>query len=535
MKINYHQFLAAGIISFSLISCAKPQETEILSLTGVNEKSGAETQALTGTIKVMSYNIHQGIGPAPAKIYNLKKTIQVINESGADVIGLNEVLNKWTTVSNNENQPDSIKKYCTAYPYRVYQACNTQADGGTFGNMILSKYPIVSSYSEIYTDKNPEEGYPYKGFLEAKINKGGNTFHFYVTHLILPSYATLQTGQINQLIKRSRKIGGPKIVCGDLNFLPNSAQHATIAAEFADPLGTSLTPATFSTNGVKNDRLDYILGQKVTFTNVAPKNDALTLIASDHFPLLATATLDFRTFKFMHYNMNHGENMSGVYNLQAIADVIKNSKADVVALGQVDRYFSSRSNYDDQIRWLGETLGMYYRYHTVLSYLPNIHSEGYTRKFGHGFLSKFPFDETQEARYIFTEDSGDGNKQGLFRTRINVNGNWVNFYVTTFGSGSTDRVSQATEAKNWINADNVTWKVVGGCFDDTRTSASMAIMYSFLNDAFAGLTAYNFPSNTPTKYVNYILTKNTASTNSPTVINSQASRSRPLVCNVELN
>ncbi len=282
MKINYCQFISAGLISMCLLSCTKPQENEDLTVNRLSDKNNTETQALTGTIKVMSYNIHQGIGPAPAKIYNLKKTIQVINESGADVIGLNEVLNKWTTVSNNENQPDSIKKYCTAYPYRVYQASNTQTDGGTFGNMILSKYPIISSHAEIYTDKNPEEGFPYKGFLEAKINKGGNTFHVYVTHLILPSYPTLQTGQINQLIRRSRKVGGPKIVCGDLNFLPNSAQHATMVAEFADPLGTSLTPATFSTNGYKNDRLDYILGQKVTFTNVAPKNDALTLIASDH-------------------------------------------------------------------------------------------------------------------------------------------------------------------------------------------------------------------------------------------------------------
>ncbi|WP_353140659.1 endonuclease/exonuclease/phosphatase family protein [Pseudopedobacter sp.] len=535
MKINCHQLLVAGIISFSLISCAEPQETEILSLTGLNEKSGAETQALTGTIKVMSYNIHQGIGPAPAKIYNLKKTIQVINESGADVIGLNEVLNKWTSVSNNENQPDSIKKYCTAYPYRIYQASNTQADGGTFGNMVLSKYPIEASYTEIYTDKSPDEGYPYKGFLEVRINKGGNTFHFYVTHLILPTYPTLQTGQINQLIKRSRKVGGPKIVCGDLNILPNSTQHATIAAEFADPLGTSLTPATFSTNGYKNDRLDYILGQKVTFTNVAPKNDALTLIASDHFPLLATATLDFRTFKYMQYNINHGENMNGVYDLQAIANVIKSSNADVIALSQVDRYFSSRSNYDDQIRWLGETLGMYYRYQTVLSYPATTASGGHLRKYGQGFLSKFPFDETQEARYIYTADPGDGNKQGLLRTRVNINGNWVNFYVTSFGSGSTDRLSQATEAKNWINADNVTWKVLGGSLDISRTSAPMVTMYSFLSDAFAGVTAFNYPSNTPVNHLNYILTKNTVTTNSATVINTQASRSRPLTCNIVLN
>ncbi len=250
---------------------------------------------------------------------------------------------------------------------------------------------------------------------------------------------------------------------------------------------------------------------------------------------MATATLDFKTFKFMHYNINHGENMSGVYNLQAIADVIKNSKADVIALGQVDRYFSSRSNYDDQIRWLGETLGMYYRYQTVLSHPATTASGGHLRKYGHGFLSKFPFDETQEARYIYTANPGDGNLQGLLRTRVNVNGNWVNLYVTSFGSGTTDRQSQATQAKGWINADGATWKVLGGSLDISRTSAPMVTMYSFLTDAFAGVTAYNYPSNTPVSHLNYILTKNTVTTNGASVINSQASKSRPIVCNVVLN
>ena len=532
--MNHYHFLTAGLICLIVLSCAKPKEAESLPITTENNERTIKTMALTTTLKVMSYNIHQGIGPAPAKIYNLKKTIQVINESGADVIGLNEVLNNWTTVSNNENQPDSIKKYCTAYPYRVYQASNTKTDGGTFGNMVLSKYPIEASHAEIYTDKSTDEGFPYKGFLEVRINKGGNTFHFYVTHLILPSYPALQTGQINQLIKRSRKHGGPKIISGDLNILPTSAQHTTIAAEFSDPLGTSLTPVTFSTNGYKNDRLDYLLGQKVTFTNVAPKNDALTLIASDHFPLLATATLDFKTFKFMHYNINHGENMSGVYNLQAIADVIKNSKADVVALNQVDVNYSSRSNYDDQIALLGEKTGMYFRYQTVISQPATSASGGKLRKYGQGFLSKFPFDTSQEARYIYTANPGDGNLQGLFRTRVNVNGNWMCFYVTSFGSGTTDRQAQATQAKNWMNADGANWKVLGGSLDISRTSAPMVTMYSFLTDAFAGVTAFNYPSDTPVNHLNYILTKNTVSTNGATVINSQASRSRPIVSNIVL-
>ncbi len=277
MKTAYYKLLFIGVIYLYLLPFAVAKEHK-------KDKY---------TIKVMTYNIHQGRGPAPAKTYDLKKIIRVINESGADVIGLNEVLNNWTKVTGNENQPDSIRKYCTAYPYAVYQASNTQTDGGTFGNMILSKYPIKSSHIEIYTDKNPEETFPYKGFLEAKIAIKGKTFGFYITHLILPDHPELQTGQINQLIKHSKKTKNPKIVCGDLNFLPSSAQHAIMVAEFGDPFGTSLTPATFSTNGYKNVRLDYILGKKVSFSDVTVWKSELTLIASDHFPLIATVLIDF--------------------------------------------------------------------------------------------------------------------------------------------------------------------------------------------------------------------------------------------------
>lgn len=45
-------------------------------------------------------------------------------------------------------------------------------------------------------------------------------------------------------------------------------------------------------------------------------------------------------------------------DLYRIAEVIAKSDADIIGLNEVDRHFSKRSDYEDQINWLAKQLNM---------------------------------------------------------------------------------------------------------------------------------------------------------------------------------
>jgi endonuclease/exonuclease/phosphatase family metal-dependent hydrolase len=60
--------------------------------------------------------------------------------------------------------------------------------------------------------------------------------------------------------------------------------------------------------------------------------------------------------KVMTYNIHHGKGMDKQVNLYRIAEVIEKSGADIIGLNEVDKHFSMRSFYEDQISWLAKQL-----------------------------------------------------------------------------------------------------------------------------------------------------------------------------------
>ncbi|MGH9340551.1 MAG: endonuclease/exonuclease/phosphatase family protein [Acidobacteriota bacterium] len=94
----------------------------------------------------------------------------------------------------------------------------------------------------------------------------------------------------------------------------------------------------------------------------------------------------------MTFNIHHGEGRDGQLSLQRIAAVIES--ADIVALQEVDRHWSERSNLVDQAEWLAGKLNRYY------VFAPNLDLDGSTseegriknsrRQYGVALLSRYP-------------------------------------------------------------------------------------------------------------------------------------------------
>src|SRR5699024_9613411 len=92
------------------------------------------------TIKILSYNIHHGNPPSEKAGYiDLPAIANVINESKADIIGLQEV----DVNVERSGDVDQIKELAKLTDTEYYFAKGIDLQGGEYGVAVLSKLPIT--------------------------------------------------------------------------------------------------------------------------------------------------------------------------------------------------------------------------------------------------------------------------------------------------------------------------------------------------------------------------------------------------------
>ncbi|MBB2479513.1 endonuclease/exonuclease/phosphatase family protein [Bacillus sp. APMAM] len=128
----------------------------------------------------------------------------------------------------------------------------------------------------------------------------------------------------------------------------------------------------------------------------------------------------------MTYNIHHGKGSDKHTDLYRIADVIKKSKADIVGLNEVDRNFSLRSNYEDQIYWLAKQLNMYQGFSPSISL--SSQKRSHVREYGNAILSRYPIITNNS--YTFHLKPGLAEPRSLHEAFIQINGRQVRFYVS---------------------------------------------------------------------------------------------------------
>ena len=156
------------------------------------------------TIKIGSYNIKHA---ADAKL-NLKTIAKVITENDLDIVGIQEV-DLRTRRSNGIDQPRMLADAANM-PYYVFVR-GIDYQGGQYGTLILSKYPIISS-EVIPLESWDKEG---RALGHAVIDIEGFKFDFFNTHL---SYEdkTLRGLQFAEVAEKTKACES-FILTGDFN------------------------------------------------------------------------------------------------------------------------------------------------------------------------------------------------------------------------------------------------------------------------------------------------------------------------------
>ena len=239
----------------------------------------AETApAGTSTVRVMDYNLHDAVNTAGG--VDPEALASVIEESGADIVGLQEISRGWLVWGGMDMLTWLSQRLDLPYVW------DATADA-QWGMAILSRYPIVSV--ERY-DLPPEDIQLPRGFTVAQVDVGGQLLTVINTHYSeKDDQDDIRTAQTSAILSTWNNAEAT-IIMGDFNALPDSQAIAPFLEagliDVSREIGQQPTFTYYSAN--PDHQIDYIF--------VTPDLGYFDFVirsttASDHLPLAVTIEL----------------------------------------------------------------------------------------------------------------------------------------------------------------------------------------------------------------------------------------------------
>lgn len=249
------------------------QITQYLVSDNFNREAAEDT-----TIRVMSFNIHHGAWPDDPTV-TLETVRDAILASGADIIGLNEV-DKIRSRSSNVDQAAWLANELGFF-YAFGENVVFPGDG-TYGNAILSRYPITSVTNTLLSSPSVEQ----RGMLVANITVHGVDMRFAVAHLDASLSGTIRQTQTTEIVSTLGASSTYTVLMGDMNAEPGTTEINTLTAAFLD---------TWAEEGVGNGytfpgnaptkRIDYVFVSDDLFILTVEVID--DTVSDDHLPYRA--------------------------------------------------------------------------------------------------------------------------------------------------------------------------------------------------------------------------------------------------------
>jgi endonuclease/exonuclease/phosphatase family metal-dependent hydrolase len=232
-------------------------------------------------LKVMTLNIHSAINWYGSM--DLEALVNFIKDSDPDIVGLQEVPLAWSVVTGYQDIPSILaERLHTSYAF----AASLERNKGYFGNLILSKYPIIQQWTCLLPGSLEQRSLAF-----AQILIEGEHINFLTTHLGLSVEDRLQ--QSTKILDFIDQVSGPLIVTGDFNGSDSDQAVSQLKQNFLDlqSLSEFLDSGTLrSKDGQLNagSKMDYILATpEFSFVNLQVIDNYI----SDHVPLVAELTL----------------------------------------------------------------------------------------------------------------------------------------------------------------------------------------------------------------------------------------------------
>ncbi|WLD91600.1 endonuclease/exonuclease/phosphatase family protein [Alkalihalobacillus sp. AL-G] len=210
-----------------------------------------------------------------------------------------------------------------------------------------------------------------------------------------------------------------------------------------------------------------------------------------------------RELKIMTFNIHHGVGTDGRLDLDRIATVIIESNADIIGLNEVDRSFSQRSDYMDEIKYLAEKLKFEYSFSPSLTLKCRFSKNG--GKYGNALLSKFPLVAKKPHQMDFISGIIEG--RSLLQATIEPTYSLpIHFFVTHLSINPFLQRKQIEFILKHTTALKNTPVLVMGDFNLRSGQKNWRRLNSKLNDLGSGQPTY--PSKRPRVQLDYLFGNN---------------------------
>jgi len=250
----------------------------VVSSNSESAPSTVATPANAHTIRVMTYNIHVGVGMD--KKLDLARIAGVINAQHPDLVGLQEV----DRGVERTQRIDEIAEIARMTKMDYAFAFNLRYQGGQYGVAILSRLPIMATDHRLYKNTREAER---RGFIRAEVQAHGRTLNFVTTHLDY-QYEDGRVFEAEQLLGALKDVKGPMILVGDFNDVPAGEAYKLVREQFADAWiesGASDQGLSYPADKPVK-RIDYILSRQTARIRTK-KAWTVSTLASDHVPVVA--------------------------------------------------------------------------------------------------------------------------------------------------------------------------------------------------------------------------------------------------------
>ena len=234
------------------------------------------------------------------------------------------------------------------------------------------------------------------------------------------------------------------------------------------------------------------------------------------------------SFRVMSYNIHHGEGLDQRIDLERIAKLIAEAKADIVGLQEVDRG-CERTQKRDLPAELAQLTGM--RVH----FEKNIPYQG--GEYGNAVLTRFPIKSARNTHYKMVRA---GEQRGVLQLVLDVHGRDVLFMNTHLDhrADDTERVLNADELRSIIANAGSMPVILCGDFNTAPRTRTHEKITAFLSDCWEMVgqgDGFTIPVRKPAKRIDYIfVTRATIEPVSVAVLHSEASDHLPLVAELRL-
>jgi endonuclease/exonuclease/phosphatase family metal-dependent hydrolase len=212
---------------------------------------------------------------------------EILRELQADVVALQEVL----SIEGRHPHRDQARYFSEELGLHLKVGANRTMQGGLYGNVILSRLPLVGGANHDLSVEGREK----RGCIRADVDLGnGRLLHLFNVHLGTSLRERRHQGRalIDPRVIENPDLTGPRVVLGDFNDWTQGLAAQFLAARLSSvDIRTHLNRSRTYPGLLPLIHLDHIyFDDTLELERLVLHRTRRTLMASDHLPLMA----DFR-------------------------------------------------------------------------------------------------------------------------------------------------------------------------------------------------------------------------------------------------